>query len=344
VPGLALRSYAGTQDIPAIAAIFNAEHAADGIPEWILEDDLRSDYANPNEHFDPDRDVVVGEVDGQPVAVAVANWIDTNDGELREHRLFGAVHPDWRRRGIGSVMFADNERRARELAQTHRTQRQRVVATFSGERQYGLHALTDARGYERVRYFFDMIRPHLDDVPDVALPAGLAIRSTRPEDHQRVWDALVEAFRDHWGGFDDSPQAFRRWVESPHFEPELQVIAYDGEEVAGGVVNGIAREENERLEVQRGWLHQVFTRRPWRRRGLARALIARSLVMLREHGMREAALGVDAENPSGALGLYEDLGFAVAERYTAHRKRLTLDGEAAHDARPTRTNGDDRDE
>jgi ribosomal protein S18 acetylase RimI-like enzyme len=95
-----------------------------------------------------------------------------------------------------------------------------------------------------------------------------------------------------------------------------------GDQIAGGVLNTIYPEENEGLGLKRGWLDSVFTRRPWRRRGLARALIARSLAALRERGMTSAILGVDADNPTGALGLYEGIGFAVESRYTAWRKPM----------------------
>ena len=78
--------------------------------------------------------------------------------------------------------------------------------------------------------------------------------------------------------------------------------------------------------MRRGWLQSVFTRRPWRRRGLATALIARSLVVLRERGQTSAALGVDADNPSGALGLYEGLGFAVDQRAIALAKGDVVNG------------------
>jgi len=74
--------------------------------------------------------------------------------------------------------------------------------------------------------------------------------------------------------------------------------------------------------VRRGWLDSVFTRRPWRRRGLANALIARSLVKIRERGMTSAVLGVDADNPTGALGLYERNGFETTYRSTAWRKPI----------------------
>jgi ribosomal protein S18 acetylase RimI-like enzyme len=69
----------------------------------------------------------------------------------------------------------------------------------------------------------------------------------------------------------------------------------------------------------------VFTRRPWRKRGLANALIARSLAVIKERGMDTTILGVDADNPTGALGLYERNGFQVFERSTAWRRPLDLD-------------------
>jgi len=78
------------------------------------------------------------------------------------------------------------------------------------------------------------------------------------------------------------------------------------------------------LGRRRGWLESVFVRRPWRRRGLAQAIVARSLVVLRERGMDHAMLGVDADNPTGAVGVYERAGFVVAKRSTAYRKPMDV--------------------
>jgi ribosomal protein S18 acetylase RimI-like enzyme len=66
--------------------------------------------------------------------------------------------------------------------------------------------------------------------------------------------------------------------------------------------------------VARGWLERISVRRPWRRRGLGRAITAEALRRLRDAGLRDAMLGVDADNPNGALELYEGLGFEVAQR------------------------------
>ena len=81
-------------------------------------------------------------------------------------------------------------------------------------------------------------------------------------------------------------------------------------------------KENAQFGMQRGWTDPVYVRRPWRKRGLARALLARALLKLKELGMTEAALGVDAQNPNGALGLYESLGFRQLKRWVTYRKAI----------------------
>ncbi|HUG47565.1 MAG TPA: GNAT family N-acetyltransferase [Candidatus Limnocylindria bacterium] len=216
--------------------------------------------------------------------------------------------------------------RGKELAAGHQTERSRMFGSLSHEHQPGGEALLSTEGFAPARYFFDMLRPSLDDVPELSLPDGLEIRTATAADARAVWLADVESFRDNWGGFDDSDEAFQRFVSAPEFDPSLWVIAWDGDQVAGGVLDAIHPEENEELGVERGWLDSVFTRRPWRRRGLARALIARSLVLLRERGLNAAMLGVDAHNPTGALGLYEGLGFSVVHRSTAWRRPFELFG------------------
>jgi mycothiol synthase len=327
LPGLVLRAYAGESDIPAIVDIQNGENEADGIPERTSEGERRAEYRHASDSFDAARDLTMAELDGRPVARATREWVDTHDAHVREYRVGGAVLPEFRGRGIGSALLAQNERRSRELAATHDTDREKVLGAFTGEQQARARALLAGNGYSEVRWFFDMLRPTLDEVPDVPLPEGLEVRPITPDLHRRVWEADMDAFRDHWGGFDDSLQSMQRFLDSPDTDPSLWLIAFDGDEIAGGVINGIYRAENAELGVERGWLDSVFTRRAWRRRGLARALIARSLVLLREQGMTEAMLGVDADNPTGALGLYEGVGFHVKARYSAWRKALEMAGE-----------------
>jgi mycothiol synthase len=316
-----IRPYADESDVRTMVEIINAELEADGIPNRESEGDNLAWIRNPSDSFNAKRDVDLAEVDGQIVGQTDRSWVDTTDGK-REYRINGAVRPEWRRRRIGTALFERNVERTRELAATHDTDRPKVLGSWSNERQEGRIALLREQGFEPVRWFFDMTRDLSEPIPDVPLPDGIEVRPVTPDHYRQIWKADSEAFKDHWGGFDDSDAHLKAWLESPDFDPSMWVIAWDGDEVAAGVTNGISPEENEALGLKRGWLHTVFTRRQWRKRGLANALIARSLMIIRERGMDQCVLGVDADNPTGALGLYERNGFKVAERSTAWRKPL----------------------
>lgn len=316
---LRLRPYAGPHDVAEIVRIVNAGNRADGIDERWTVPALTSWFDHPTATFDARRDVVVGEIRGRPVAAGGIEWVDTRDGEYREYRFWGAVDPEERGRGIGTRLLAHHEGRARALVAEQRPDRRTVLGTFVPVGR-SAEALLRSAGYEEARWFFEMVRPTLDAIAMHPMPRGLELRPVTPDQHAAIWRANREAFRDHWGGADESSEAMERLLADPDTDPALWLIAWDGGEVAGGIWNEIFPEENAELRIRRGWLGSVFTRRSWRGRGLARALIGRSLELLRDRGMTSAALGVDADNPTGALGLYEAAGFEVRDRSLAMRK------------------------
>jgi ribosomal protein S18 acetylase RimI-like enzyme len=89
------------------------------------------------------------------------------------------------------------------------------------------------------------------------------------------------------------------------------------------VLNYVNAEENRQYRRKRGYTETICVRRPWRHRGLARALLARSLRLLHKEGLTEAGLGVDAENPTGALRLYTSMGFVIERQTAVYRKPLS---------------------
>lgn len=326
VAGLRLRHWAGERDLPAMFRANLAARTADGELERVTLEDMTSQYRHL-ENCDLERDLLIAEIDGEIVGYVRVDWVDSNDGE-RWYGSTAVLDPAVRRRGIGRAMLAWSEARRREiyreqLAAASIGERPTRLTTFVLDGDVGGHALLRGAGYEVQRRFFEMVRPDLDDVPDVPLPDGLEIRAFGPErDRVRfrpVFDAATEAFRDHFGPVEGSDRQFEEFVEYPSGDPTLWVVAYDGDEVAGAVLNAIRDSGQGPVD---GWLDSVFTRRPWRRRGLARALIARSLTRLRDRGARRALLGVDATNPNQALHLYESCGFAVASSATAYRKDI----------------------
>ena len=319
---LRLRPYAGEADLADLVRIHNAEAQADGLPYRTTVEEMRAHLSHASAAFTPARDITIAELDGRIVATASREVVDTTDG-FREFRLDGEVDPAFRRLGIGTALLEDGMRRQRELQAEEAAQgnaRPPIFGSWSTERQPGDASLLEAAGFEPKRWFFEMVRPNLDEIPERALPDGLEIRPIDRSMARQVWDADIEAFQDHWGGFDGSEEHLQRWLDNPNTDLSLWIIAFDGDEVAAGIINSIDPDQNAALGIERGWLSSVFTRRAWRRRGLASALIVESFRRLRDRGMTSAGLGVDADNPSGALGLYEGLGFEVDMRSTAWRR------------------------
>lgn len=320
VPGIVTRPYS-TGDAATLTDLLNRGNEVDQLPWRESVDEIANWLSRANQKFDAERDIRIAEIDGEAVGFWQVDWVDTTDG-LREYRLGGTVDPAWRRRGIGRWLLRASEEHARARASASPTELPSILGSWQSDASVGAKALMAQEGYAPARYFFDMLRPTLDAIEEPPLPEGIAIRPVHDDQLRQLWDADVEAFRDHWGGFDDSDERYATWKGNPRFDPSLWVVAWDGDEIAGGIVNEIDETGNAAFDRKRGWLASVFVRRPWRRRGLARALVARSLVIFRDRGMTSAGLGVDADNPTGALGLYQRAGFEVDFRSTAYRKPM----------------------
>ena len=322
IPGLRFRRLRLPDDLVPLSEMNNRAAAADDLDQRESPEDWDSWFSHPT-GFDPMLDALVGEADGRIVAYAQARAVDDTDGG-RNYTLGGEVDPDYRGRGIGRALLLHNIRH--QQARAHRESAaasdaapiERRLESWAFESQPRRTRLLTSEGFEVVRWFFEMLRPNLDDIADQAMPDGLEVRPVVAADHRRIWEADVEAFRDHWGGTDESEEWFTRLFSPPDFRPDIWRVAWDGDQVAGVVINRIKTTFNEETGERRAELAGVSVRRPWRRRGLARALVAESLRALRDAGMTSAVLGVDAANPTGALGVYEANGFAV------HRKGMNF--------------------
>jgi mycothiol synthase len=327
IPGLSFRRLLLPDDLLPLAEMHNRACEADDIDERESPEEWAAWFAHPS-GFDPLTDCLVGEIDGRIVAYAQARANDDNDGG-RNYVAGGEVDPEYRGRGIGRAVLRHNIRHLRDRARREaeagtapHDPSERRLESWAFESQARRSRLLASEGFEVVRWFFEMLRPNLDDIADMPMPDGLELRPVVPEHHRQIWAADIEAFKDHWGASEESEEAFQRFFGPPDFEPELWRVAWDGDEVAGVVMNRVLTTFNEQMGERRGLLAGVSVRRPWRRRGLARALVAESLRALRDAGMTSAVLGVDADNPTGALGVYEDNGFVVDRRGMNYRRPL----------------------
>jgi len=317
-PGVFLRHLQAPDDYHPMNAIANAIRAAEGNEFYSTDEQFATAYDTMTES-DPARDVVIVEVDERMVGYGRAASREEVGG-LRVYDVNPLVAAA--DEAVLTVVIDVLEARIRAIAAGH-PPGEKVLQAYVGATAPERDALFLRRGYEPVRFSYVMIRPSLDDLPDAPLPPGLEIRDVLPEHLPLIWAADQEAFRDHWGNTPGTDADYEQFVNDPVTnDTSLWRIAWDGDDVAGQVRSYISAEENERFGRQRAYTENISVRRPWRRRGLARALIAASFPLLRARGMTEAALGVDAENTSGALRVYEACGFKPVSRSTRYRKPL----------------------
>lgn len=193
----------------------------------------------------------------------------------------------------------------------------RVNAVATDARKIKLY---EANAYRQSRAFHKMQRDLRAPIPPNPLPEGLELRVYDTALDEKMHNAYTEAFADHWG-FTGMPlvewQPFVMSVST--VRRDLTFVVMDGDEVAAFCINCERVAENERLNIRRGWTTKLGTRRAWRKRGLATFLLAESMRRFRAEGFEYAGLGVDAENGSGALALYERLG------YRAYKTRWVLE-------------------
>ena len=317
--GVRFRAFADRSDYAHFARIITANAKGEGHDRVETAESLGSAYDHL-ERCDPRRDLVVAEVEGVPVAYSRVWWDPEEDG-THVYRQVCFVDPAFGGRGIGGALFTWNEERLREIAAGHEPEAGRLEV-YANDRNPGLGALVREHGYAPDTYFAEMVRPSVDDLPDHRLPDGLEIRPVTEDQLRAIWEADMEAARDHWGFVEPSEAGYRRFLEFPYLDTSLWKIAWDEDGVAGQVKSFIDTAQNEEHGRKRGWTESISTARRWRRRGVAKALIVESIRELAGRGMTEVALGVHTENPHGAYDLYAGLGYELVASWTTYRKAV----------------------
>ena len=320
IAGLAFRRFRGEADYPLMVAILDACNIADSLEYVNTVDEIAWVFAHLK-NCDPEQDMLFADVDGVTIAFSRVWWVAEGTGETLCKSL-GFVHPDWRRKGLGAAMLRYDQGRLRDIAREHPDEGSRFFRVWATNTEVGAQALFARAGYEPVRHYIEMIRPIASPLPDAPMPDGLVVHPVESGQIRAVWEAMQEARRDHWEYVPPTEQDYDRWTKDRLFVPHLWKVAWEGGEVAGMVLNRLDQAQNEQYGRRRGYTQDIFARRPWRRRGLARSLLVQSIQMFREMGMEETALGVDTQNPSGAFQLYESVGYRQARCLTFFNKPM----------------------
>jgi len=281
---------------------------------------IRTEWVSPG--FDPAEDIrLVFAPDGEMVGY-VEVWT-TNKPPVHPW-IWGRVDPRYEARGIGTALLTWAEERAQKALTE-------VPAGLRFAPQVGIYKQADAAkklfadmGYQRIRTSYKM-RIHLEVPPPAPeWPEGITLRIFNPEsDLEAVYRAVDDSFSDHYGHvdtpFEEGLERFKHFMTGYEgFDPSLWFLAMDGDEVAGVCLCRANAYDNPEI----GYINTLGVRRPWRKRGIGLALLRHSFGELYRRGRRGAGLGVDAENLTGALRLYENAGMYVHHAFDRFEKEI----------------------
>jgi ribosomal protein S18 acetylase RimI-like enzyme len=319
LPGISWRPF-GREDLPDIAAFYTECETYDANPE-------RTSLADLQEFWDsarsvPEEDTLVGrDADTRVVATA---WAGCNRAvtERRSVHLGGAVRPDRRGEGIGCAVLQWELAHGLAWDDASRSDGYGplVMRLFAPTEQQDVRDLAIRHGLPTERYFFEMSR-RLDTPVKVPLVDGVRLCGWDPTRSDEVHGVINEAFRDHWGHTDSTPQMWQESITSHAFRPAWTVLAVDDttDRVIGAAMNYAWEQDWEPQGYTAGYTDELGVLRSHRGRGVAAALLLESMRRFRESGMAAAGLEVDAANPSGALHLYEKLGYRRTASTCAHQ-------------------------
>ena len=242
-------------------------------------------------------------------------WLKAMPGQRKHHRVgfWGGVRPSHRRRGLGSALFEWSLQRGTEIAEQFDASLPVEMDIDTDDRQRDLVAVATKAGFAAVRTFLELARPVTVPASPVPAPAGLELVPWSAELDEEARLAHVEAFQDHWGSEPRSAEEWAQWYTGHrNFRADLSVLAVDSAsgQVAALVLTAAYPQDWERLPPE-AWINTVGTRRDWRGKGVARWLMndVHQRIADADSSFVRAILGVDSENPTGALALYRSLGY-----------------------------------
>jgi ribosomal protein S18 acetylase RimI-like enzyme len=318
VPGLQFRKFKGDSDYPLMIQIIEAAYTADQNDESYTLADLENDYTHLT-NCDPYQDMLFAQINDETIAYSRVFWYQEEKPNDRIYHSVLSIHPNWRLQGIEQAMLYWCEKRLATIMASHPEDSKRYYQIESNDKKQAYNHIIENLGYQPARYGFAMSRS-LDDIPQVSLQDGIVVKPAVERDYRKIWDASIEAFRDHWGFSQPTEEDYQAYINSKYFQPDLWQVAWHGNQVVSSVLNYIDEDYNQKFNKKRGWTEQISTHRDYRRKGIAKALIVRSMYMHQAKGMTEVALGVDTDNPNGALKLYEGLGYRQEKTWITYRK------------------------
>ncbi|MFF3439532.1 GNAT family N-acetyltransferase [Streptosporangium sp. NPDC002721] len=304
-------------DVGAWAELLAAIDEVDQVGGRQTPDDLAEDLANPL--LDPVEGTLGAWESGRLVAYGMTMSRAAAE-PVHRMSLWGGVRPGHRRRGLGGHLLEWAIANTPVLHERRFSGHPLELHVEVDSRNEGLLALVTGAGMKPVRWFYGMTLDLGGELPEVSPPEGVEIVTYRDDLEDAAREVRNRSFADHWGSVQHTPESWRSNIVGVRvFRPEGSFVALDASgESVGVLLTHYFEADTEATGVREAWIQIIGTSREWRGRGVASALLAHALGEFRAQGYDTAGLGVDADNPTGALGIYTRAGFEIARRTADH--------------------------
>ncbi len=296
------------EDASSIHAVFAAADLADGTSWAGSVEEYANELTRPDMNPQTDTRVILSSQGG----IIAAAWFNENLDKHREHyaSLYGVVHPDFCGQGIGTWLMVWLEGWVSARLTAYLDDLPCSLTLTSAEGLTARENLYRRFGYRPVGTYYKMRCKLNGDLEAPDLPEGLTFVPYSPALDSQVHTLMDTAFSEHRKYQPHTPELWARHTSrSPAFCLEASNIVFDGDVPAGASVCSIWAEDNARLGIKEGWVDMLGVLKEYRKRGIASALLLKTMQQFREMGLEYAGLFVDSENETGALALYERLGF-----------------------------------
>jgi ribosomal protein S18 acetylase RimI-like enzyme len=181
----------------------------------------------------------------------------------------------------------------------------------------------EQRGFFAVRHWWEMERLLSTEVA-VSPEDGFSVVPWVDTHSIPVRMVHNAAFVDHWGSVPMDEDAWRkRMLQSPGFRPDLSFVAVADGELIGYAYNEVYEEDWESAGRSEAWIGALGVLRDWRKKGVATALLSKSMQAMRRSELDAAMIGVDSSSPSRAQHLYRSVGFRTTITGTTWQRELT---------------------
>jgi len=315
------RGYSGEADLQPICDFLNFCGRAYTNSEDIYDvDNLKVEFDQPK--FDKFSDVRIWEdTTGRMIGYADI-YLEDSSGEKQEAYFFPRIHPDFHNSELPDQIINWGDERLKTVAASKNLPAE--FHSFAREEDIFTRTLLERHDLKTIRFFFRMARDLSQPIPEMEFPAGYTVRTVSSEEDLEKWvGAFNQSFIDHWNHHPTTVEEHKHYLTEKDYRPDLDLVteAEDGT-FAAFCFCKIDTVTNETRGVKEGWIGVLGSRRGYRKLGLGKGMLLVGMRKLKEVGMETAMLGVDAENPSGALGLYESVGFYKRSTTVAYRRSL----------------------